>query len=563
MTTLDGRGDDRRTTLERLGPAALRVSLYWRVFAVNAAILSAAVALLIVTPVTIDARPTRGQLLVLATGLLVMLFANAWLVRFSLRPLRRLSELMSVVDVLEPGRRLDPTATAEVAAVISTFNSTLDRLESERRVSMHRVLAAQEAERRRIAQELHDQIGQNLTAVILELKQVRGRIDSGEGEALADAQELARESLEELRRISYELRPAALDDLGLASALASLCSGIERRAGIGVSLEVGGDLPELDAQVELAVYRIAQEALTNAARHAAARRSASRWCRWPRTSTCACQTTASAWTAASRGRAARDARTRGLDRSDARNEAERGRRRRGLAASPGRGGRRMTGAPGHGIRILLADDHAVVRRGLRMVLETEPDMRVVCEADDGLEAVDLAIREEVDLAVLDVTMPRMSGLQAAHELSRRVPGLRILMLSMHHNEQYFLEALRAGAGGYVLKSVADHDLIRACRAVMRGEPFIYPDSERRMLGSALELGGRSRARTAHPARVRDPGARRRGPHDPRDRRHARHQPAHGRPPPRQPARQAEPAKPHRAHPVRHPRRADRAVTDAA
>jgi len=134
----------------------------------------------------------------------------------------------------------------------------------------------------------------------------------------------------------------------------------------------------------------------------------------------------------------------------------------------------MTGAPGPTIRILLADDHAVVRRGLRMVLETEPDMRVVCEADDGLEAVDLAIREEIDLAVLDVTMPRLSGLQAAHELSRRVPRLRILMLSMHHNEQYFLEALRAGAGGYVLKSVADHDLIRACRAVMRGEPFMYP-----------------------------------------------------------------------------------------
>jgi two-component system, NarL family, sensor histidine kinase UhpB len=268
MTTLDGRGDDRRTMLERLGPAALRVSLYWRVFAVNAVILSVAVALLVVTPVTIDARPTPGQLLVLAGGLLLMLVANAWLVRFSLQPLRRLSELMSVVDVLEPGRRLDPAATAEVAAVISTFNSTLDRLESERRVSMHRVLAAQEAERRRIAQELHDQIGQNLTAVVLELKRVRARVDSGEDEALADAQELARESLEELRRISYELRPAALDDLGLASALASLCSGIERRAGITVELTVGNDLPTLDSQVELAVYRVAQEALTNAARHA-------------------------------------------------------------------------------------------------------------------------------------------------------------------------------------------------------------------------------------------------------------------------------------------------------
>jgi two-component system sensor histidine kinase UhpB len=268
MTTLHGRGDDRRTTFEWLGPAASRVSLYWRVFAVNAAILSVAVMLLIFTPVTIDRRPTQGQVIVLAIGLLVMLIANAWLLRFSLRPLHQLSELMSVVDVLEPGRRLDPTATAEVAAVISRFNSTLDRLEGERRASMHRVLAAQEAERRRIAQELHDQIGQNLTAVVLELKRVRERIDSGEGDALADAQELARESLDEVRRISYELRPAALDDLGLASALAALCSGIERRAGIAVELAVGDDLPTLDPQVELAVYRVAQEALTNAARHA-------------------------------------------------------------------------------------------------------------------------------------------------------------------------------------------------------------------------------------------------------------------------------------------------------
>jgi two-component system sensor histidine kinase UhpB len=268
MTTLDGRGDDRRTTLERLGPAALRVSLYWRVFAVNAAILSAAVMLLVVTPVTIDARPTPGQVLVLVGGLLLMLVANAWLVRFSLGPLRRLSELMSVVDVLEPGRRLDPAATAEVAAVITTFNSTLDRLEGERRASVHRVLAAQEAERRRIAQELHDQIGQNLTAVVLELKHVRARIDSGEADALADAQELARETLDEVRRISYELRPAALDDLGLPSALHSLCSGIERRAGIAVELDVAEKLPRLDGQVELAVYRVAQEALTNAARHA-------------------------------------------------------------------------------------------------------------------------------------------------------------------------------------------------------------------------------------------------------------------------------------------------------
>jgi two-component system sensor histidine kinase UhpB len=238
------------------------------VFSVNAAILSLAVLLLLLTPVTVNREPTNNQILVLLVGLTGMLVANAWLLRYSLAPLRRLTELMSIVDVLEPGRRLDATATAEVAAVIATFNSTLDRLEGERKASMRRVLTAQESERRRIAQELHDQVGQNLTAVVLELRRVRERIGAEEGDALADAQELARESLDDLRRISYELRPAALDDLGLASALAALCSGIGRRTGIDIGFEARGEPPRLDPRVELAVYRVAQEALTNAVRHA-------------------------------------------------------------------------------------------------------------------------------------------------------------------------------------------------------------------------------------------------------------------------------------------------------
>jgi DNA-binding NarL/FixJ family response regulator len=155
------------------------------------------------------------------------------------------------------------------------------------------------------------------------------------------------------------------------------------------------------------------------------------------------------------------------------------------------------------IRILIADDHAVVRRGLRLVLESEPDLRVTCEAGDGFAAVELAIHEEVDLAVLDVSMPRMGGLQAAHEIARRRPELRVLMLSMHHNEQYFLEALRAGASGYVLKSVADHDLIRACRAAMRGEPFVYPDTERLLAQHALDQadGGSSHGLTARESEI--------------------------------------------------------------
>jgi len=147
----------------------------------------------------------------------------------------------------------------------------------------------------------------------------------------------------------------------------------------------------------------------------------------------------------------------------------------------------VTPAP---IRVLLADDHAVVRRGLRLVLESEPDLRVVAEAADGAEAVQLGLEAEVDLAILDVSMPRMTGLQAAAELSRRRPGLRVLMLSMHDNEQYLYQALKAGASGYVVKTVADRDLVEACRAAMRGEPFLYPDAERSLMREWLERAHR-------------------------------------------------------------------------
>ena len=124
-------------------------------------------------------------------------------------------------------------------------------------------------------------------------------------------------------------------------------------------------------------------------------------------------------------------------------------------------------------RVLLADDHPVVRNGLRELLNSEPDFRVVAEVDDGAQAVERALADDVDLVILDITMPRMTGLQAARELASRKPGLRILMLSMHENEQFLFEALRAGASGYVLKTAADRDLVNACRATMRGETFLY------------------------------------------------------------------------------------------
>lgn len=125
-------------------------------------------------------------------------------------------------------------------------------------------------------------------------------------------------------------------------------------------------------------------------------------------------------------------------------------------------------------RILLADDHALVRRGLRLILDAQPDLEVIAEASDGAEAVKLALSDDLDLAILDVSMPRMTGLQAAREIQQRHPNLRVLILSMHESEQYLYEALRAGASGYVVKRAADRDLVEACRATIRGEPFLYP-----------------------------------------------------------------------------------------
>jgi DNA-binding NarL/FixJ family response regulator len=136
--------------------------------------------------------------------------------------------------------------------------------------------------------------------------------------------------------------------------------------------------------------------------------------------------------------------------------------------------------------ILVADDHAVVREGIKAMLEKEPDLRVVAEAADGLEAVEQAMSPAVHLALLDVAMPALTGLQAAREIARRRPDLPILILSMYDREQYFFEALAAGASGYVLKREADHDIVEACRATLRGQPFIYPQVMSTLMQRHLE-----------------------------------------------------------------------------
>lgn len=154
-------------------------------------------------------------------------------------------------------------------------------------------------------------------------------------------------------------------------------------------------------------------------------------------------------------------------------------------------------------RVLLADDHAVVRSGLRAVLDGEPDIEVVAEAEDGMEAVEKTLAGDVDLAILDVSMPRLTGLQATAELRRRCREVRVLILSVHDHEQYFFEALKAGASGYVLKSSANRDLIGACRAAMRGESFLYPNAVTTLVREYLEQARRGEAAPEDPLTPRE------------------------------------------------------------
>ena len=240
-----------------------------------------------------------------------------------------------------------------------------------------------------------------------------------------------------------------------------------------------------NADEELVLYRVAQEALTNVARHSGAKRAEVRLALH-----------------SGRPRLEVDDDGTGLPHDAREGSGVLGMRERAVLArrhaeaepSP-LGGARVTlelprtmNAPR--TRIMLADDHAVVRRGLRLVLEGEHDLRVVAEVGDGAEAVERGLQDDVDLAVLDISMPRMTGLQAARELTNRRDGLRVLILSMHDNEQYLFEALRAGASGYVLKSVADRDLVEACRATMRGEPFLYPGAVRALMRDFVERARR-------------------------------------------------------------------------
>jgi two-component system sensor histidine kinase UhpB len=248
-----------------------RLPLLWRVFAINAGILLVGTLVLVLAQGRIHASLAVVETFDLAIGLAVMLAANLLLLRPTLSPIDRLVERMRTVDLLRPGQRLAERGGAEVVEVVRAFNEMLDRLEGERRESNRRALAAQEAERLRIARGLHDEVGQVLTGVLLQLDAVAEA--STESRArVGEARQSVRQALEEVRRIAQELRPALLEHLGLVSALTELSRAFAHQSGIAVEREFAAHLPALSDEAELAIYRITQEGLTNVARHAGARR---------------------------------------------------------------------------------------------------------------------------------------------------------------------------------------------------------------------------------------------------------------------------------------------------
>jgi two-component system, NarL family, sensor histidine kinase UhpB len=241
------------------------IPLFWRLFVPNAAVLLAACIVLMV-------EPANGRVVALVGGLIVLLTVNLVLMRRAFAPLARLAGLMHDIDPLDPGRRL-PTLgpESEVARLTAAFNEMLDRLETERRESGYRALVAEEAERRRVAAELHDEIGQRLTALLLDLDRLGRRAAPELRGELAVATAATKETLEGVRGVARRLRPEVLDELGLVPALRNLCDRFEGPDGLVVHRSLPADVPPLSVDAELVLYRVAQESLTNVLRHAHAR----------------------------------------------------------------------------------------------------------------------------------------------------------------------------------------------------------------------------------------------------------------------------------------------------
>ena len=250
----------------------LRLPLLWRVFVINAVLLLLGTLALVVFPGRVHASTAVVEGFDVVVGIALVLAANFFLLRPVLSPIDRLVERMRTVDLLRPGQRLPERGGPEVRELVHAFNEMLDRLEAERRESSRRALSAQEAERRRIAGGLHDEVGQLLTGVLLQLEAMTSGDAAERRRRMEETREAVRRAAEEVRRIAQELRPDLLEHLGLTSALTELSRQFTQASGVAVERRFAADVPPLSDEAELAIYRVTQESLTNIARHAEASR---------------------------------------------------------------------------------------------------------------------------------------------------------------------------------------------------------------------------------------------------------------------------------------------------
>ena len=353
------------------------------------------------------------------------------------------------------------------------------------RTTVQRIVDGQEQERRRLSRELHDETGQALTSILLGLKS----IEDAQGTerfpaALADLRELAVATLQDVRRLAVELRPKALDDFGLVAALERLTTTFSEQTGIAAHLE--SQLPDarLPSEVETVLYRVVQEALTNVVKHARAQN-------------------VSVLLHARPGKVAVviEDDGRGIAKGDGKRRRHRPLGHAGACRPRRRQARarvlrerhddRRRGADGVSVRVLIVDDHAVVRTGLRLLLDTEDDLETVAEAGTARDAVFEARKHKPDVVLMDVVLPDRSGIEVTPDVLKEAPEAKVLVLSMEDDPSYVREAFSAGASGYVLKEAADNELVTALRHVAAGERYVHPALGARMAAAEAEAAARA------------------------------------------------------------------------
>ena len=415
--------------------------LFWRVFWGNAAVLIVVVAVLVFGPLATSAPLSVTESLSLLACVALALVISLVLMRPAFRPFDELADHMRRHDPLAPGGRVDVEGGPKVTALARAFNEMLDRLEAEQRESARRALMVQEGERQRVARELHDEVGQTLTGVMLQVEGLAAKIPEELREDLDELRETARSGAEDVRRIVRSLRPEALEDLGLRSALAALATAFHDQAGVRVERRLEADLP-LSEEQELVFYRVAQEAITNVARHASASRVEIQLRR-------------------------DDAGVLLMVRDD------------GVGLAP------PTNGPSHGIR-------GMRERAMLIGPSSQSTVRPTAEPWSGWSFH--PTRQPDDHAPEDSHPDRRRPPGRAARVAQRPQrparprggcrGDRIRRAG--GDEQYLFEAIRVGASGYVLKTAVDRDLVEACRAAVRGEPFLYPGAVRALMREYLE-----------------------------------------------------------------------------